>query len=608
MLDVSSIDTPTEGDTDVGVTEPGNDRRVTIWDLAGLLLPTFAVLAAMSLTPLAVQGWFYQSQALFIATIVVGLAAAGLLAKALRQERPPTATALVERLTLVWRDPPGSWPAFVLGTVLSLPLFGMYTSELVPDTDSMRLVASIRHVQRGNLDFLVETQDSFGPHILLGPLLAVAGGAGVRLFTILSMQLLVASVAWVTYRVSKSMGAAAITVLALLALEPFMGRALVLPMYPAMLAFGCLGTWLAYRAIGQHAGWAHAFGAGFLLVLAYESHQVGQLLLAAPLLLLVTATDLRRGLGGMARVYTCVGIALLPRIVVNLSEGGLSHFITNRTDYWITEGYLRLIQEDFMRYSGLGESPLGYLLQLPERFFDSLGTYGWLGLALAVVAVIGLRGRARWFALAFVTLIAAAMTVRTIQPNARYFSPLWPGLAVLAGVAGIAILRRRQLALRVIGSAVVLSLVGASLYNLRETAIAGRDLANAAERRGFTTAVDLIDDDKGVIGVRAHVLNSADPDLPTYGAQFLSEEEFVTYLTWPSDAEVVEIMERHDIGWVMTTKQRRLDYSYYNAWLVPTYGVRARHLDMLKESPDFCRVQFEGRVTLYKLGDCPDGT
>lgn len=598
-----------KGLTDDGTSdpsEPGLGRRVDIWDVASLFLLTSMMLAAVSLAPyLGQTTWFYRSRALTTLTLVTGLASLLALGAATRSERPRIAT-LPHRLTALWRNPPGTWPAFALGTIMSLPLLGLYTTRLGPDSDTMRLVTSIHHVQRGNLDFLVDTQDSFGPHLFLGPVLAVAGAAGARLFTILSMQLLVGAIAWVTYRLSRSMGAAAIAVLALLAIAPFMHRAIVLPMYPTMLLFVCLGTWLAYRVIAQEAGWAHALGAGFLLVLGYEAQPVGQLLLALPLLLLITAPTLRRGFAGVARVYIGVLLSLVPRIVVNVSNGEWAHIRSNRTDYWITEGYLRQIQGDFWGYAGLGESYPTYLMNFPERFVDSLGPLGWVGLVLAAVAVIGLRGRARWFSLAALGLVTAAMTMNTIQPNARYFSPLWPGVAMLAGIAGAELFRRRQFALRVLAAGLVLALLGGGLYNLRDTGITGRSSATAAERRGYTTATDIIDDGRGVIGVRSHLLNAADPDLRTYGGHLLSEEEFVTYLTWPSDEEVIEIMERHDIGWVMTTKQRRLDHAYHDTWLVPAYGVPARHLDMVRESPNFCRVNFEARVTLYNLGPCED--
>ena len=47
--------------------------------------------------------------------------------------------------------------------------------------------------------------------------------------------------------------------------------------------------------------------------------------------------------------------------------------------------------------------------------------------------------------------------------------------------------------------------------------------------------VRAIDDGKGVIGARSGWLHFVSPEVKPYGGQFLSEDEYVTYLTWPSD-------------------------------------------------------------------------
>lgn len=598
-------DTGNERTPGSSASQPVDGRKFNAWDLASLLLTAFAVLLLMSVAPALGQDWFYRLQALVTLTVLTGTAGVLVVVWAgwrSRRSAAPTGG----RLRALWRDPPGTWPAFVLGVIVSLPLLGLYTGSVGADTDSMRLIAAIRHVQRGNLDFLVDTQDSLGPHLLLGPVLTVFGIEGAQFFTLLSMQLLVGSVAWLTYRLSRSMAAAATAALVLLAITPFVDRALVLPMYPAMLALCVLGTWLAYRVVAQQAGWGYALGAGLLVVLGLETQAVGQLVLAIPLLLLITAPELRPGLAGVSRVYTGVGLALLPRIVINVNNGEWAYFRSPRTDYWVTKGYLRQIQEEYLGYDGVGESSVAYLLNFPGRLLTSLGDFGWLALLLAALTFLALRGRARWFALAVTVLIVLAMATTTIQPNSRYFSPFWPGIALLAGVAVAHLIRRRQIVLRLLAGAAVLLLVGMSFHNFREIGLKGQQRADTAERNGYTTATDIIDDGRGIIGVRSHMLSSADIDLPTYGGHLLSEEDYVTYLTWPSDAEVVEMLERNDIGWVMTTKNRERDHDYQDAWLVPNYGLRARQLDMLPESPNFCRINFEARITLYKLGACPD--
>lgn len=577
-------------------------RQLSAWDVAGLCWLGFLALGVTAAMPRWYDAAFHRSPVVDGLTWVAGLVAVGSAAWiAVKQHVAPSAIPV--RLTAIWRDPPGDWPAFPLGLALAAPALGLYSPTLFTDADSMRLVSAVRYVQRGHLDFLVETQDSFGPHLFLGPAVASGSVEALRLLTIFSMMALAGVVAWVTRKLSGSMAGAAVAALAVLAIPPAVGQVLYLPMYTAMLAFASLGSWLAYRAIGQDGGWRHALAAGLCLVAAQEAQLVGQLFLAVPLILLVTAPELRRGLAGLGRVYTAVVLFLLPRIVVNLSDGGLAHFRTNRTDYWITEGYLREIQTEFRGYEGLGESYLTYLQRFPERFVTSLGDFGWVVLVLAAVALVGLRGRARWAALGFLTLIVAAMTVTTIQPAARYYAPLWPGVALLAGLAAAWLARRRHLALRAVALLIAVPLIWVSALTLRDAAQRAERLAEQVDRH-YSELADAIDDGKGVVGARSHALVAADMTIPAYGGQFLSEEEFATYLTWPSDEEVVAVMDRHDIGWVLIRTHRAIEKDYHDTWLVPHHGREARHLEMVKASPNFCEAHRGPSAILYKQAPC----
>jgi hypothetical protein len=96
-------------------------------------------------------------------------------------------------------------------------------------------------------------------------------------------------------------------------------------------------------------------------------------------------------------------------------------------------------------------------------------------------------------------------------------------------------------------------------------------------------------------------------DIPTWGGQFLSEDEYVTYLTWPSDEEVIDVLERHDIGWVLIHGARNLELAYHDTWLVPHHGQNARQVDAVADSPSFCRVMTVGGFILYRLGACSEG-
>jgi hypothetical protein len=576
----------------------------TAWLPFGLSLLAFVMLtltqAAVIAGPEPLEGpGFLRS-----AVLVSGVAAIATWIVAWLRE-PPSSLAEIPRQALrPWNDPRRSWPAAALGALLSLPLLGLFVPTGLGDADSVRAVAAVKYVHRHGIGLLVDTQDNFGPHLVLGPAVALGGLAGVRLVTVLAVPALAAAAAYTTRRISGSMLGAAAAALALLSTPAVLARATLVPMYPAMLACGTLGCWLAYRAMTDHRSWRYALGAGASLVAALELHNVGQLFLAVPGLLVIACPRWRPALAGLLRIGVVIAGLAVPRLVVNVSEGGLSRVTENRTDYWITKGYVSRIQTELLGYEGVGEPIGSYLERLPGRFVGSLGAEGWLALGLAALAILGLRWRAKLFVLACLGFMVAAITVKQIPPFPRYYSPLWPGIAILAGLAVGWLVRRRQIAGRVVGTILVLALALLSALSYRTVAQRTAEQAAAVEAKPYQQLADMVDDGKGVIGARSHVLAQVDPDIPTYGGQFLTEREYVTYLSWPSDDAVIAMMERHDIGWVLINPDPRLETQYHNTWLVPAHGLVSRQVAAVAASPAFCQVAAIDGFVLYRLGPC----
>jgi hypothetical protein len=490
--------------------------------------------------------------------------------------------------------------------MLAIPLFCLYVPVLLRDADSARVVAAVAHVRTHGIGFLVDTQDNLLPHLVLGPAVGRWGLHGAMTVTVLSLIVLAAVVSYVTYRVTESMLGAAAAAIALVALPPVADRAGFVPMYPAMLALGYAGAWLAYRAmVASRHRWALAAAAGLCLALAPEAQAVGQLFLVAPVLLVTVAPDGRRWLAACVRIYLWVALFSVPRAVVNFREGGLAHFASYRTDYWITKGYVRDIQTDFWHYKGIDE-PLGdYLVRLPGRFAGTLGTQGWIVLGLAVAAwLLACRVRGRLLVAAVVGLMVLAVSLKQVPPFPRYYAPLWPGLAILAGVGVAALARRRRVPVTAIAVLTVLALAVTAGTTLTQVARYHERRRASVERAPFRELVAAVDDDRGVIGARSHVLVNVSTRVPTWGGQFLTEDEYATFLTWPSDAAVIDVMQRHDIGWVLVGPNNQLETDYHDVWLLPHHGLPARQPDAVAVSPAFCLTKDVGGFKLYRLGGC----
>jgi hypothetical protein len=107
---------------------------------------------------------------------------------------------------------------------------------------------------------------------------------------------------------------------------------------------------------------------------------------------------------------------------------------------------------------------------------------------------------------------------------------------------------------------------------------------------------------EGVIGTRSFHLTNTSTNPSTYGEQFLTESEYRTFLTWPSEAEVVELMRRRDAQWVyVPPRKARWVIQYNNVWLGSAYGEEARYHDEVGRSSSFCLARRADGAALYRL-------
>lgn len=592
-------------------SDSGIGRRFTAWDAVGIIALAAVMLAVERTAVVVMDVSVGRSLWIKLLTVtcwaLVPLGVAGLVWR----DRPSVGD-VPRRLTAFWRDPPGPWVAFVIGAVVALPILAFYAPIVLYEADSARLVAAVRYIRDGGLDYFAETQEPYLPPLLLGPALLLRGVAGAKMVTIVTLQLLAGTVGYVTYRITNVMLAAVSASVSLFALSAVYERTYRLPLYPTALILGYLGGWLCYRAMSQAEGiaWKFVVPAGIMLALAPEAQGTGQLFLAVPILLVPFAPNVRAAVRTTVSVFVVIFVATIPRILINLSVGGLAHVTTPRADFWITEGYLDQIQRDFFDYPGIGETVPEFLGKLPTRFMTFLGTQAWVVIALAVVGwLLCSRARGRVFVASALVFIVLAITAKRIPPFPRYYAPVWPGLAILSGVAVGYLARHRAWIGRSAAVASSLALMLAALTAFRTGLRQTNAMYLSTEALPFREFAAEVDDGKGVIGNRAQqAFNSVSADIPTWGGQFLTEAELVTFLTWPSDQAVIEMMERHNIGWVFIDGRRDLETHYNDTWLVPRYGLRARHTEAIRYSPHFCQwstVDLLGGYVLFKLGSCP---
>lgn len=515
---------------------------------------------------------------------------------------------------------------FGVGVFVGLPII-RFRGTVITDADSTRLLANVQYVRNHGVGYLRETQEVLVPHAAYWFTSAIGGVSLARWVPLVSYLLLSGTVAHITFRITRRPLATITAAVALFGFAPLLRQEKLLPLYALMLAVSYLGAEVAERvahATERRAQWRLAALSALLLVLSAESHATGQLLFVAPALL-VALGPWRVRLRAAARVYAVAAVLMLPRLAINVSVRGTSRLRSNYDYYLIRKGYLNLINERFWGYP-VNVPLTRYVRDFARMLVEQFRFYAIPVLVLAIIGFVVIPRGAKALALLASTVLVVGILALQPSPFPRYALPLAPGLAILAGI-GLASLASRfpprgHLPIGLPGGFGAAALVLSALWALVNTAQFVNFTDNRVLGGPWPTIVARIDDGRPVAGVRSPQMMYLRDDLEVFGPVYWSEDEYVTYLTWPSDDAVLEIMSKYGIGWVFVTgdtlrTDKNYEVDYPASWLEPTHGQRPRHPEMLAASPEFCRVlRFRsrdapaGRPTfyeLYRVGSCAPG-
>jgi hypothetical protein len=204
-------------------------------------------------------------------------------------------------------------------------------------------------------------------------------------------------------------------------------------------------------------------------------------------------------------------------------------------------------------------------------------------------------------------------------PFARYFYPVLPLVVLLVSAGIVSVItevfgaRREGFAMSGGGSTLRIVVSGAIVLCgvMAATGMAPGAVADAQFRfsgrldespgyREFMAISDIIDDDGAGVIARDSALQALLPDNQMYTHFLLTEGEYVTFLTWTDEDEVIRVLEERGIGWVLIRNDLTWEREYH-VWLRHAYNRPARHFEEIPASPNF-RERYRGEIyTLYQL-------
>ena len=81
----------------------------------------------------------------------------------------------------------------------------------------------------------------------------------------------------------------------------------------------------------------------------------------------------------------------------------------------------------------------------------------------------------------------------------------------------------------------------------------------------------------------------ADPELHTEFSRTMTERDFMTYLTWPSDEQVLRLMDRLGAEYIVLSPKSYIEFDYHQTWLRKFFDEDDHH-DRVRTSSLFWRV------------------
>jgi hypothetical protein len=243
-----------------------------------------------------------------------------------------------------------------------------------------------------------------------------------------------------------------------------------------------------------------------------------------------------------------------------------------------------------------------YLEKLPGGLLDAWGAAGWLTLGLGLASLLLAPARLRRFIVACALVLLAVVIHFQLPFFPRYLSLFLVGSALAAGVTIGALTRCPTLAWRSTAAVAVAGLIVANAVSYHVELDHFRTAQSAVLHGPYRQLAREIQPREGVLGTRSFYLNQTSTSPSTYGGQFLSESEYRTLLTWPSDATVIELMRRRDAAWLLVPQGQAAWVARYNdIWLSRAYGEHARYPREVARSPSFCLVRRVRGASLYWL-------
>lgn len=476
--------------------------------------------------------------------------------------------------------------------------------------DDARLYSEITQISNGNYDIFFKFQVPIMQDALYIFYSNIFGwDAPLLMLPVISTLILAGLIGYLTFRMTSSYRTSLFSILFFYSFDVVNNQSLTSVLYPLSIFFSYFGMYLIWKYLSEKKSLKYAvFGGGFLVSSIY-THQIGLIFMAMPFVLWITSSN--RSWKYLLLIYFSILMLAFPWILNHLDPS--THILSFERDRWMVKNdYINIINTEFWGYgtTGITINYIEFAEGILRMFENSVGD-NWL--MISILSFIGIyTSKKRELIITSTALfIVLLIAITIINPASfgRYFYPILPLLAIGSALFMSSLLQHiRSYSIRNILTYMIVILL---LCNISFSFIAiNYKIQQTVTNEKFDELRDvgrIINDQKGIIGSRPSELAIVCPDNSIYSHDYVSEEEFVLFLQWPSDPEVDRLFKKYDIGWIILNKPvEKYERDYHGAWLKKVYHVEPDHYIKLQKSEVATKVFKGNYYILYKIENGDD--
>jgi hypothetical protein len=346
---------------------------------------------------------------------------------------------------------------------------------------------------------------------------------------------------------------------------------------------------------------AFTVASAFFMAMAVYTWTLALPILALPILYYLVNKNHRDNMKILLTMYAAMFILLLPWLIWHLYVADIKNFMYHNYT-WYSIKYLPIVNREFWGYGSPGYSDIAALFKYYGNFFSLflkqlLIPSIWL---FVVVALIINKSSFKWLLLFWILVITLPLLFIQAAAFSRYIYFTLPPFIILAayGVRYILARLKYKLALVVISIITVIGVLQIPTYISNFKSSPSYPSAGSPSLKDINSFKVIIDDNKRIFA-RSYEFQYL-IDNRFICATDLGEEDAISFLSWNNEATILEIMEKHQIGWIMLNKDKRWEEDYY-VWVNELTGSPSRHYIKISDSPNFEKMA-EGKIyILYKL-------